>query len=141
MCPSLRHLERYPFCSNVILFWVVFVLTFCLLVGWRKQELASWPGGLVREETGATLGKSYSCAVKQMSILIFSASFKISIRNQGKSHSLEDLASPSEAGSLQGSNKSPRLHRTMSVNQRSSPRSRFSVQENRFSFNYNRGEC
>lgn len=62
------------------------------------------------------------------------------IRNQGRSHSLEDLASPSGAVSLQASNKSPRLQRTMSVNQRSSPRSRFSVQENRFSFN-NRGEC
>ena len=58
------------------------------------------------------------------------------IRNQGKSHSLEDLASP---GSLHGGSKSPRLQRTMSVNQRSSPRSRFSVQENRFSFN-NRGK-
>ncbi|CAH3157223.1 unnamed protein product [Porites lobata] len=55
-----------------------------------------------------------------------------SMRNQGKSHSLEDLASP---GSLHGGSKSPRLQRTMSVNQRSSPRSRFSVQENRFSFN------
>lgn len=56
------------------------------------------------------------------------------IRNQGKSHSLEDLTSPGTP-SLQASNKSPRLQRTMSVNQRSSPRSRFSVQENRFSFN------
>lgn len=57
------------------------------------------------------------------------------LRNQGRSHSLEDLESPSGGASHQASNKSPRLQRTLSVNQRSSPRSRFSVQENRFSFN------
>lgn len=60
---------------------------------------------------------------------------KGSVRNQGRSHSLEDLASELGSGSSQGSNKSPRLQRAMSVNQRSSPRMRLSVQENRFSFN------
>ena len=77
---------------------------------------------------------------KQPTLVCFSPltedPFFFFIRNQGKSHSLEDLASP---GSLHGGSKSPRLQRTMSVNQRSSPRSRFSVQENRFSFN-NRGK-
>ena len=77
---------------------------------------------------------------KQPTLVCFSSltedPFFFFIRNQGKSHSLEDLASP---GSLHGGSKSPRLQRTMSVNQRSSPRSRFSVQENRFSFN-NRGK-
>ena len=59
-------------------------------------------------------------------------------RNQGRSHSLEDISSPAGPGAIHGNNKSPRLQRTMSVNQRSSPRTRLSVQENRFSFN-NRG--
>lgn len=57
------------------------------------------------------------------------------MRNQGRSHSLEDISSPAGPGAIHGNNKSPRLQRTMSVNQRSSPRTRLSVQENRFSFN------
>ncbi|XP_074605789.1 ankyrin repeat and fibronectin type-III domain-containing protein 1-like isoform X2 [Acropora palmata] len=60
---------------------------------------------------------------------------KINIRKEERSHSLEDLESSQQAKLQQASNKSPKLQRTMSVIQRSSPRLRLSVQENRFSFN------
>lgn len=60
---------------------------------------------------------------------------KVNIRNEERSHSLEDLVSPSGASLEQARNKSPKLQRTMSVIQRPSPRLRLANQENRLSFN------